>query len=329
MKRCIMVLAACLAVVLPSTVFAAGKIVVKIATYYGPTHPVQQSLEFFKRNLEAESGGAFDVQLFPNNQLGSEEVYIDLVKRGTVQMGVCGLLIKKDEPKTALAVPPFTIETWKQAHAIFNGPIGRTIVGDYTKKTNVHIPGYMVNGFRNISSNFAINDMAALRRLKIRVPTSDVFVRMFKDFGCNTVMMPMGEVYNALETKVVDGQDNPLPTLKASGWWEVQSHVLMSNHMFAASPVIVNGKFLSSIPADLRPIFDANLAKAIEHNWRISQEDEEACLTFFKEKGLTIADLTPELRKAMREALNGYFAWYYQEIPGSQAILAEMAAVPK
>jgi len=329
MKKLILVLIACMAVFSASEALASKKIAVKIATYYGSTHPVQQSLEFFKENLEKESGGRFDVQLFPNNQLGSEEVYIDLVKRGSIQMGVCGLLIKKDEAKTALAVPPFVIETWKQAYDIFNGPIGRKIVGDYTKNTNVHILGYMVNGFRNISSNYLINDTASLAKIKIRVPTSDVFVRMFQGFRCNTVMMPMGEVYNALETKVVDGQDNPLATLKASGWWEVQSHVLMSNHMFASSPIIVNGKFLDSIPQDLRPMFDANLQKAIEHNWALSQKDEEDCIAFFKEKGLTLTTPTPEFRKQMRAALNDYFEWYYKEIPGAREIIAEMEAMPK
>ncbi len=329
MRRVLCVLVACMAVFCASEAVEAKTITVKIATYYGPTHPVQQSLEFFKKNLEKESCGRFDVQLFPNNQLGSEEVYIDLVKRGSIQMGVCGLLIKKDEPKTALAVPPFVVETWKQAYDIFNGPIGQKIIGDYTKKTNVHILGYMVNGFRNISSNYKIDDMESLSRIKIRVPTSDVFVRMFKGFHCNTVMMPMGEVYNALETRVVDGQDNPLATLKASGWWEVQSHVLLSNHMFASSPVIVNGKFLDSLPEDLRAMFEDNLKKAIEHNWRISQEDEEACIAFLQEKGLTLTRPSPEFRKQMRASLNDYFEWYYQEIPGSREIIAEMEAMPK
>jgi len=308
---------------------AQEKIIIRVATYYAASHPVQQSLEFFKRNLEEESGGRFAVQVYPNNQLGSEEVYTDLIKRGTIQMGVCGLLIKKDEAKTALAAPPLVIQTWKQAEACFNGPIGRKIIGDYTRNTDIHIVGYMVNGFRNISSSYAIDAMPELQRLTIRVPEIEVFARLLKGFGCDAVMMPRSEVYNALETRAAAGQENSLSVLRASGWHEVQGHVLMSRHMFACSPVIVNGRFLGSIPASLRPVFDSNIRKAIAHNWMISREDEEASIAFLKEKGLSIVEPSPEFRHAMRDALEDFFAWYYKEIPGAQEIIAEMDALPK
>lgn len=87
---------------------------------------------------------------------------------------------------------------------------------------------------------------------------------MFQGFGCNTVMMPMGEVYNALETKVVDGQDNPYPTVVASGWWEVQKYMLESHHMFTANPLLLNGKFYDKLSAEDKAVLDKSIKAMID-----------------------------------------------------------------
>lgn len=313
-----------------SAAFAAKKIVVKIASYYGPTHPGSRSIEYFKENLEKETNGAFDVQYFPNSQLGGEEQIIDHVKRGTIQVGISGSLIKKDEPRMGAMEAPFAIETWKQAKAIYDGEGGRMLAGNYTKNTGVHILGYFVNGFRVISSRFPLESMADLGKMKIRVPTTDVYVKTFQALGCNTVMMPIGEVYNALETKVVDGQDNPYPTLKASGWWEVQTSVLESHHMFSANVFLVNGKFYNGLSPELKASFDKWVKATVDYNWKVSQEDDDASRAFLQEKGLKIITPTPEFLQQMRAALNkDFYPWFYAQVPGAKEFVDFCASVPK
>lgn len=305
------------------------KFVMRVAYYFPTSHPAHTTLELLKDNLAKETNGRIEMQLFPNNQLGNEETFIDSIKRGIVQMAVSGGLIKKDEPKLALVEPPFVFESWKQAKAAYTGPIGEKIVGDYTNKTGVMIVGYSVNGFRQISCNFPLKTRADLRRMKIRVPTNEIYVKMFEAFGCNTVMMPMGEIYSALETKVVDGQDNPYSTVKASGWWEVQSHMLELRHMFVANPWLVNKKFYDSMPADLQKIFLDNVAKAIDFNWEISEKDDVDSRNFIESKGLVITPASPELRQELKDSLKEFYEWYYELVPGSREIIDEMEKLPR
>ena len=305
------------------------KFVMRTAYYFAPSHPAHKSLEHFKENVEKESGGRLEIQLFPNSQLGNEETYIDSIKRGIVQMAISGGLIKKDEIKLALVEPPFVFETWKQAKAAYGGPIGQKIVGDYTKNTGVMIAGYLVNGFREISCNFPLESMADLGKMKIRVPTNEIYVKMFEGFGCTTVMMPMGEIYSALETRVVDGQDNPYSTVKATGWWEVQKHLLESRHMFVACPWLVNKRFYDGLPADLQKIFMENVAKSVDYNWEISEADDLDSRNFMEGKGLKIVQPSPAMRQQMKDSLKDFYNWYYDLIPGSREIIAEMEALPR
>jgi tripartite ATP-independent transporter DctP family solute receptor len=308
---------------------AAGKIALKITSYYGPSHPASKSVEFFKEILERDSNGRFDVQYFPNSQLGGEEVFIDQAKRGTIQMALAGGLTKKDEIRLMLVEPPFVIETWKQAYAAYNGPLAEKIKGDYTKNTGVIISGFMVNGFREISSSKPATNMEELGKLKLRVPTTDLYVNMFKGFGCNTVMMPMGEVYNALETKVADGQDNPYPTVVASGWWEVQKYLLESRHMFTANPVLLHGAFYEKLSAEDKAVLDKSIKAMIDHNWKISEQADNEARQFLIDKGLVVHVPSPEFRKQMKDSLKDMYVWFYKSAPGSEEIIAEMEKLPR
>jgi tripartite ATP-independent transporter DctP family solute receptor len=331
MKRGLLVIPILLALVfgLNGQAFSADKIVVKTTSYYAESHPVSKSMNYFKEQLEQESNGRFEVQYFPNSQLGAEEVFIDHVKRNTVQVAISGGLAKKDENRLNLVEPPFVIETWKQAYGAYNGPIAEKIKGDYHKNTGSYIMGFMVNGFREISSSMPVTSMADLGKLKLRVPTTDLYVNMFKGFGVNTVMMPMSEVYNALETKVVDGQDNPYPTVVASGWWEVQKYLLESHHMFTANPVLVNGKFYDGLSAADKAVFDKCLKDTIDHNWKISEEADNDARKFLEEKGLKIHVPSPELRQQMKDSLKDFYVWFYKSVPGSQEIIEAMDKLPK
>ncbi len=330
-KTLLMTIGLSLGVLLPhSEAFAAKKIVVKLATYAGPTHPVTKSVEFFKEGLERESNGLFEVHHFPNNQLGSEDVFIDQVRRGTIQAALCGSLIRKDEPRIGLMETPFAIDTWRQARAVYlEGEGGKMLAGDYTKKTNVHILGYYVNGFRVISSNIPVESMGDLHKLKIRVPNIDTFVKIFQGLGCNLVMMPMGEVYNALETKVIDSQENPYPTLKASGWWEVQKAVLESRHLFSLSPFLVNGKFYDSLSPEERALFDKWVQASVKHNWEISEKEDEDAKQFLKDHGLKIVEPSEAFRQEMKNALKGFYDWYFEYLPESRAFMEYCARQPR
>ncbi len=212
------------------------------ASYFGPTHPNTLMMQQFKKDLEEQGKGAFKVTLKPNNEAGGEEKLTELIKRGTIQIAIVGGIIKNDEPCTANIEQPFIIDNWDHARRVYTGndEIHKVLDGKYFEKTGVRIAGYVVNGFRQISSSKPITKLADFKTVKLRTPLNEVFVETFKALGTNPTPLPMTELYTGLETGVVDGQDNPWATIKEMGWWEVQKYLLNTNHMFSPSFVLVN-----------------------------------------------------------------------------------------
>ncbi len=303
------------------TVSAATHRVI-FASYFGPTHPNTKAMEFFKEKLEKESKGAFSVMLKPNNEAGGEEKIMELVKRGAIQTALVGGLLKDDEPMIAAYEQPFIVDGWDHARAIYLSPEIKNYQGNYTKKTGVLVPGYVVNGFRQISCNFALNGMADLGKMKIRTPLSEVFVQLFKALGTNPTPLPMTELYTAMETKVVDGQDNPYSTVKAMGWWEVQKFMLESRHIFSPTSVLVNGKFYEGLPADMKKLFDSVMQEAIKLSWDLSQKDEQDSIDFLKSKNITIIVPDAAFKQQMRDASKVVYEWFDKSVPGSKEFRA-------
>ena len=291
---------------------------IRVGTYAGPDHPVSKSVEYFKENIERESNGQIKVVHFPNNQLGPEAVVIDQVKRGTIQMAVTGSQIRKDEPNVGLSDAPYLITSWEQARLAYDDEGKKIMSGNYEQNTGVKIMAYFVNGFREISSNKPITTMEDLGTIKLRIPDNEIHVHLFEALGANAVMMPLTEVYNALETHMIDGQENPYSTLLSSGLYEVQTDVLESRHMFAISPVLVNGRFFNKLPEDLQALVTKWVAETEKYNWDISEQDDTASRQALEAKGLKIHELTPEMKAAIDEKMVSFYDWYKTLIPDAQ-----------
>ncbi|MCR5536708.1 MAG: TRAP transporter substrate-binding protein [Succinivibrio sp.] len=291
---------------------------IRVGTFAGPDHPVTESINYFKQNIEKESKGQIKVQHFPNNQLGPEEAVVDQIKRGTIQMAVTGSQIKKDEPNIGLSDAPYLIHSWEQARKAYDEEGMKIMSGNYEKNTGVKIVGYMINGFRELSSNRPVTSIDELKGLKIRIPNNEIHVHLFEALGTNNVMMPLPEVYNALETHMIDGQENPYATILAAGFGEVQSDILETRHMFAIAPFLMNGKFYNSLPDDLKALVDTWTKKTVEYNWEISEKNDNDCKKALMDKGVKVHEMTPEMQKAIDEKMTAFYDWFKTIIPDAQ-----------
>lgn len=303
---------------LTSTSSFAKDYVIRIGTFAGNDHPVTHSINYFKENIEKESKGKIKVKHFPNNQLGPESVVIDQVKRGTIQMAVTGSQIKKDEVNIGLTDAPYLISTWDQARKAYNKEGIEILSGNYEANTGVKIAGYMVNGFRVISANKEISSLDQLKGLKIRIPDNEIHVHLFETLGTNNVMMPLTEVYNALETKMIDGQENPYATILTSGFYEVQNYIFESRHMFAAAPFLINKKFYDKLPKDLQNLVDIWTQKTIEYNWNLSEKNDEDSKKALKDKGVKIYEMTPEMKAQIDKDMVDFYNWFETIIPDAK-----------
>lgn len=307
--------------------FAAASVPAQAAThriifanYFGPTHPNTLMMQKFKKDLEALNPD-FKITLKPNNEAGGEEKLVELAKRGTVQIAIVGGYIKNDEPSTANIEQPFIINDWDHARKVYttDPKIHEVLDGQYFEKTGVRIAGYVVNGFRQISCSKPVKELADFGKIKLRTPLNEVFVQTFKALGTNPTPLPMTELYTALETGVVDGQDNPWATDKEMKWYEVQKFLFNSNHMFSPSFVIVNDKdFYSKLTDKEKSQFDQCMKDAIAYDWEISEKADKEALDFMVKQGLELTVPDAKFKDEMMKACEPVYAWFDKTFPLSK-----------
>lgn len=297
------------------------------AGYFGPEHPNTAMMQHFKENLEKISDGQFKITLKPNNEAGGEEKIMELAKRGTIQIAQVGGLLKNDEPMIAAWEQPFVINSWEHARKVFLSGGMKPFEGQYTEKAGARIVGIIVNGFRQISSSFPITNMEELGKMKIRTPLNEVFVELFKALGTNPTPLPATELYTALETHVVDGQDNPYSMVRSMGWYEVNKYMLESRHIFSPTFVIVNEKWYQGLDDQARAWFDDAMAAAVAYNWDLSEQDEQDCIEFMKGHGVTFTIPSPEFKQQMVEASAPVWDFFDKTFPGSKEIRDYCASV--
>lgn len=300
---------------------ATKPITIRVAHWFNEEHPQQKSLLKFKEILEKNSKGAFVVEIYPNSQLGSEDVYDDSVSQGIIEMAATGTLIQKWVPETAITEAPFLFNGWEDAHDILTGEIGDLITKDLPEKANMRCLAITVNGFRQMSSNKPMNNMEELASQRFRTPNIPHFIKMMDGLGAVSIPMPMSEIFTALETGVVDGQENPYPTIDTSSFYEVQDYVLESNHMFSPNFWVMNEDFYQGLTDENRAFLDAAVKEAAEYNWEISKVADDEAKATIEKSGTTIIVPDDAFKKQMQDAMTGVYDYFYEMSPANKEIV--------
>ncbi len=291
------------------------------AGFYGPSHPSTLSMQKFKEELDS-AGLDFRVTLRPNAEAGGEEKIMELVKVNTIQIAQAGGIIKGDEPRIGAIEMPFSLTGWDHARRVFTDPEIFKYNYDYTKNSGVYVKGYIGSGFRQIQSSFPINSMDDFKKLKLRVPLNELFVRVFEALGAHPTPMPATELYTSLETRVVDGHENPFSVDKAAGYWEVQSDLLRTNHIFSPLHILVNKDFYDELPDDYKAAFDKAMKASVEYYWDIAAQDDEESLQFMLEKGNKLVEPSDEFKQQMVDAMAPVYQWMDEQWSSSPEIRA-------
>lgn len=276
-------------------------------------------MEHFKYELETRSKGEIEVRLFPASTLCGEEDMSDHVRRGTVEVGLMGGLLRKEEPRVTSMEMPFLLKNWEHARKVYMGDGPALLLGDYSRRTNVQVKGFFANGFRHISSRFPVRKLVDFKDLKLRVPLNDVFIRTFRALGSQPVPVPLSEMYIALKERVVNGQDNPLSTVRGMNLPSVQANILETSHMFSAAAILVNGRFFKSLPRNLQTLFDECLAASVLLNWELAEQDDIESKKDLLAAGMFLWPVDEALRAELKKAMEPVYIWFYEEVPGSAA----------
>jgi tripartite ATP-independent transporter DctP family solute receptor len=234
-----------------------------------------KSMAFFEEELEKRTDGRIDVQVYYSAVLGTQREMMDQMLTGALQ-GVRGGFFMDANPKFAIFLMPFLVDGWDQALRLIQSDFTKEVAAGAAER-GVHIPAVAIsNGFRAWSNNVRpIETAADFEGLRIRVPQLPLFVATMSAFGANPIEMAYSEVYQALQTGVLDGQDNAPANIWDFKIHEVQKYMTISNYATGPDPFMVNLDWYNTLPDDLKVIFDEVAAEATALTDQL-QRDREA-----------------------------------------------------
>ena len=264
-------------------------------------HPQVMMIERVAADVKAKTNGRIDIQGFPNGQMGGSRDMIESVSNGTQQLVTEGAAnFGAWIPSISVTEAPFI---WKNpAHLInaLNGPLLEKYNEQLIKARGMRILGAVYYGTRHLTtSNREVKTVEEAKGLKVRVPENDVFKAMAESWGAKPTPMNFNELYLALKTGTVDGQENPLPTIKSGKFHEVQKFIILTGHIMTPRLVVVNEAFWQKIPATDRKVVEDVLKTHMAWADAEIQKQEVALLDEFKAAGVTIVQPDVEsFRKA-------------------------------
>lgn len=276
----------------------------------GYSTPVDNTLH--KRMSEAaqairtESNGRIDLQLFPAGQLGGDNDVLAQSRSGAVDFCVpSGQVLSSILPVAATNALGFVWSGYEQIWPAMDGDLGAFLRGQITAKTGLTPMTRMWDlGFRQVTtSNRPVKTAQDLVGLKLRVPVAPSLIALFTALQAAPVGMQFGEVYSALQTRVVDGEENPLSLVLASKFQEVQKFVSVTNHVWDGYWICCNTRIWKGLPAEIQEVLARNLdAGAVKVRADVAQLDKDAQVQLAKE-GLAVNETTPDsFRERLRTA---------------------------
>ncbi len=263
-----------------------------------------RAAKVFADSVEKASGGKMKVRAVGAAALGPDVQMQQALIGGAQEMmvGSTATLVGITK-EMALWDTPFLVSNTKEADALLDGPVGAKVMAKLQEKGLVGLV-YWENGFRNLTnSKRPVTKAEDLDGIKLRVMQNNVFLDSFKTLGANAVPMAFSELFSALETKTVDGQENPYNTILSSKFYEVQKYLSVTNHVYSPWIVLVSKKWWDELSKDERKVLlDAAIASR-DFERKDTREEGAKALANLKEKGMIINEVSAAESARMREKL--------------------------
>ena len=284
---------------------AQDPIVIKFSHVVAPDTPKGKGAERFKELAEQYTDGAVKVEIYPNSQLYKDKEELEALQLGAVQMlapslakfGPLGV------PEFELFDLPMLFSTREDLQKITEGDVGKDLMGRLTAKGILGL-AYWDNGFKIMTANSPVIHPDDFLGLKMRIQSSKILEAQFEALGAVPQVMAFSEVYQALQTGVVDGTENTPSNTYTQRVNEVQKHATVSNHGYIGYAVIVNQKFWEGLPEDVRAELEKAMAEATTYANDIAEEENATALQAMRDAGTTeFHDMTPEERAEWFEVL--------------------------
>jgi tripartite ATP-independent transporter DctP family solute receptor len=290
---------------LPRLSSAAGDFRFKLGNDLPVTHSVNVRLKEAIDAISKETNGRVTIQLFPNNQLGSDTDMMSQVRSGALELATFpGTVLSTLIPVTAITGAGFIFSGYDKVWPAMDGAVGDHVRAAIAKTSIVPFTTVWDNGFRQITtSSKAIRTPDDLKNFKLRVPVVPLWVSMFKALGAAPVSLPLAEAYQALQTKVADGQENPLALIESAKFYEVQKFCSLTNHAWDGFWAVASGKIWKGVPPDVQAVVMKHIdAAGLKQRDDIAKADKDL-RKVLESKGMTFntVDNAP-FRNALKTA---------------------------
>ncbi len=288
-----------------ATAFAQSPIIIKFSHVVAQDTPKGLAANFFAKKADELTKGKVKVEVYANSTLYKDKEEMEALQLGAVQMlapslAKFGPLGVKEFEVFDL---PYIFDDYNELHKVTQGAVGQQLLSKLEPK-GIRGLAYWDNGFKSFSANTPIKMPADLKGKKMRIQSSKVLEEQMRTLGALPQVMAFSEVYQALQTGVVDGTENPISNLYTQKMHEVQKHLTLTDHGYLGYAVIVNKKFWDGLPADVRGQLEAAMKESTAYANKIAKEQNDKDLEAVKASGKTAVHApSKEERMAFKKAL--------------------------
>lgn len=255
------ILLVALVLTLSSTAFGAPKKIVLQIGHLNPQKPFEVATaamtEVFKNMVEKGTNNAISVEIYPAGTLGNERETMEQVQTGVIQSYITtGGGMAVFYPLMSILDIPFSMPSYNVAYKVYDGPFGKMLADDILKKTGLRVLGFGESGgfFQITNSKRPIRTPADMKGLKFRTMTIPMHMEIMKAFGASPTPVAWAEVYTALQTGVVDGQQNPVPIIEMGKLYEVQKYMTITNHIYTPYVWVINNDWFTKLPKEYQEV---------------------------------------------------------------------------
>jgi tripartite ATP-independent transporter DctP family solute receptor len=316
--------------VLPVALFAAGTALAQVELKLGhvgePGSLFAKSSEEYAKRVNEKLGGKAKVVVFGSSQLGGDKELMQKLKLGTVELAVPSTVMSSESDLFGIFEMPYLVKDRKHMNAIEKEVFWPRLAPEVEKK-GLKVLAVWENGYRHITNNRRpIKVPGDLNDIKLRVPEGKWRVKMFQAYGANPSPMKFSEVFTALQTGVMDGQENPFSQIVSAKFQEVQKYLSLTGHVYTPAYLTVGSKKWATLPADVRKILEDTGKDMQRFVYATAEKDENELLAKIKAAGVQVNEAD---KSAFVRASAGVYHEFGIEVKGSKELIDKALSLAK
>ncbi len=293
------------------------------------THSMHVQLQQAVERIRRESGGRMEIQIFPNSQLGGSTDMLSQLRTGVIQLfNLSGVILATVVPVASINGIGFAFKDYSEVWPAMDGALGAHVRAAISKVNLFAFEKIWDNGFRQMtSSKGAITTAKDMDGLKIRVPVSPLSISMFKGLGASPASLQFSEVYSALQTRIVEAQENPLAIIEVAKLYEVQRFCSITNHMWDGFWTLTNGRVWATLPGVLQDIVASNINEAALAERGDIRKLNETLRDNLVQRGMIFNTTDPQKFRGALGAAGFYAEWKEKYGPDAWAVFERQVGV--